>query len=191
MSDKQPKKAKRKAKDKTIPEAVQKAAAKVAKEKVDKMAKMAGGDPTLIWNLILDREKVAAERKLLGTRDREINAKIKANGYNLGAVNNILGLRRLSPDVLLNRIEDMRQIVQSCPDMQQYDIWGIKAIQKYVDEQKKEGKTPEAKEATPETVARSMMGHNSNGAGIAPDAAPEPQGIATPTPRRVSEIVTH
>ena len=175
---------------KAVPESVQKAAAKLAENKINNMAKMAGTSPTVIKEFILALE---AEDKVVGEsgkRKREINAKIKANGYNLGAVADVRRLRKMSPDVMLNRIEDTRQIIMALDDMAHLDIYGIKAIQKYVDEHKAEL----APATTPEAGAKSLMGHNSKAAGgiaAANDAEPASEGIAPPTPRRVSEIVTH
>ena len=185
MTDRQPKKAKAK-----LPPKASKALKKDVAKQVETIAKMANVEPNYVFKFIQRKESIRERKRLLGAEDRELNAEAKGNGISMKALNSLITWRSWDPQALLNWIEDSRQYVQACPDMAQLDIFGIKAIQKYVDEHKLEA----APAASPEAGAKSLMGHNSKAAGgiaAANDAEPVEQGIAPPAPRRVSEIVTH
>ena len=157
---------------------------------VEHQSNMTGLPKNVIYSIIKRieeaNERIADEQ----AAKREILTEAKTQGLSKTAISEAIRYRKLEQDVLVNRIEDLRIIFEACDDMAQLDLFGTKAIQKYVDSQKEKGENVaikgniaavKASSPDPEEAAKSIVG---TGAVVAKvDMAAHAQ------PRRVGELL--
>lgn len=156
---------------------------------VEHLSTMTGVPKNVIYTTILKVEDYNLQIKAINDAKKEVMDVAKTQGLSKTSLNEAIRYRKLEQDVLVNRIEDLRIIFEACEDMNQLDLFGTRAIQKYVDEQKEKGNAIDVKgnigavkaaSPNPEDAAQSLIGDNS---------IPKIDLAAAAQPRRVGELL--